>query len=475
MCLGGRGSSDARHMRRFHTGNHSISRASIMIRFIHNSLTAVLGSCLALTAAAAFAQTAAPAAAPQTFWNWMGVPKNPLAGCINRGGNFPGSEKKPPLKAIADPANLQSDNPAIKKAAEIKAQEDLAAQKIKALKYLATIGCGGCYEGVDKAIAAALEDCTEAVRYEAVKTILAASECGQSDCVKKCVRKTKTCKEAMCDCWVGCMKKTCATLHLLCGKPGPDGATLKSKCPGYGCGAGGQCQPGRCACGDGNCCTSEILNKLSTMAFEKDDRGCWKEPSPRVRAMARQALRACGPNIRPYTDAPMPMPEEVPATPDAPEQVPARPAETAPEQSKPAETAPGSAATGVESDPLEVALPSSTIETAPEATLIDTTNDDPSVLAEVETAVRPDVAVQEPSAAAPPAEGLVTAIPSPDVAVESIPVAPSPDDLFPEAEPAAPRPIRPTATKPARPRLTTRLGAVVPTAGIFQAGRSQTK
>ena len=38
-------------------------------------------------------------------------------------------------------------------------------QKIKALKYLATIGCA-CHPGVKDALLAALDDCTEAVRYE---------------------------------------------------------------------------------------------------------------------------------------------------------------------------------------------------------------------------------------------------------------------------------------------------------------------
>ena len=49
-------------------------------------------------------------------------------------------KKKPPLKPLADAANLESQNPAIKAAAEIKAEEDLAPQKVKAIRYLATIG-----------------------------------------------------------------------------------------------------------------------------------------------------------------------------------------------------------------------------------------------------------------------------------------------------------------------------------------------
>jgi hypothetical protein len=442
-----------------------------MNRFVRRSLTVTAFGCLTLSAAAALAQAPSPAPAPQTFWNWMGVPKHPLAGCINRGGNFPECEKKPPLKAIADPANLQSDNPAIKKAAEIKAQEDLAAQKIKALKYLATIGCGGCYEGVDKAIAAALEDCTEAVRYEAVKTILAASACGQNDCVKKCVRKSKTCKEAMCDCWVGCMKNTCATMHLLCGKPGPDGVTLKSKCPGYGCGAGGQCQPGRCACGDGNCCTSEILNKLSTMAFEKDDRGCWKEPSPRVRAMARQALRACGPNIRPYTEAVMPVPEEVPATPDAAPVVPKNEKKETSDEKKEVNYEPA----------FEGESETASVETLDEsgADAIDENNrivSTPIMAGEAaEVTQDSDPAVDTGADGDAGADSVADVTTLVDTELEA-PLAPSPDDLFqePDVQRNA-RPIVPVAPKPVRTRPLARLGAVLPTAGALMGSRPVTQ
>jgi hypothetical protein len=68
--------------------------------------------------------------------------------------------------ATDSPANLESQNPALKAAAKVKSEEDLAPQKIKAIKYLATIGCG-CYPGVREALLAALDDCTESVRYEA--------------------------------------------------------------------------------------------------------------------------------------------------------------------------------------------------------------------------------------------------------------------------------------------------------------------
>jgi hypothetical protein len=73
--------------------------------------------------------------------------------------------------SITDPANLDSGTPAVEAAAEIKQQEDAAPQKIKALRYLAKIGCGGCYPSVEDALLDALDDCTEEVRYEAVMAL----------------------------------------------------------------------------------------------------------------------------------------------------------------------------------------------------------------------------------------------------------------------------------------------------------------
>jgi hypothetical protein len=101
---------------------------------------------------------------------------------------FPGLEAKPPLLAITDPANLAPGSPpAAQAAAEIKAQEDAAPQKIKAIRYLATIGCGGCYPDVEEALLLALDDCTEAVRYEAANAFRNAagnpcSVCRSSSC-----------------------------------------------------------------------------------------------------------------------------------------------------------------------------------------------------------------------------------------------------------------------------------------------------
>ncbi|MEX1041300.1 MAG: hypothetical protein WDZ51_11745 [Pirellulaceae bacterium] len=119
---------------------------------------------------------AGPRPGVTTFWSKLGIPQASYGlqgNLINRRGNFPGLEKKPPLLAIANPLNLESPNPAIKAAAEIKAEEDLSRQKVKALKYLGTLGCG-CYdkEGkVEAAFLAGLDDCNEDVRKAAVEAI----------------------------------------------------------------------------------------------------------------------------------------------------------------------------------------------------------------------------------------------------------------------------------------------------------------
>ena len=172
------------------------------------------------------------AKAPTTLWNFLGIPQ----GChkiqdaiVNPLGNHPKWERKPALKQIADPANLQSPNPAIKAAAKIKADADLAPQKIKAIKYLATLCCG-CAKNKDdikEALLAALDDCTEEVRYQAAL--------------------------ALCQC------------------------------------AGNPCT----TCNRGSCCDAKIMNKLLKVSEGKDAQGCWEEASARVRAAAVNALSAC--------------------------------------------------------------------------------------------------------------------------------------------------------------------------------------
>jgi hypothetical protein len=149
---------------------------------------------------------------------------------FNRHGNTPRLEKKPPLLNLADPSNLESEIPAIKAAAEIKQAEDLKPQKIKAIKYLASIGCG-CYdkdEKITKALIAAMEDCTEEVRVEAVKAVM---EAASGECCVYCSQK--------------------------------------------------------------NCCNEKVVEQLYKTAYEMDDEGCYLEPSERVRQAAAEALQVC--------------------------------------------------------------------------------------------------------------------------------------------------------------------------------------
>lgn len=180
----------------------------------------------------------APPAAPcckMTLWEFLGVKRafEVFGGLLERlrnrlGARFPGLEAKPEVLAITDPANMNSDNPAVKSAAETKAEEDAAEQKIKALNYLGEMGCAGCYPGIEEALLAALDDCTEEVRYAAVKALRGTSG--------------KPCKKC----------KTTA------------------------------------------CCSPAVIAKLRKIANDIEPSGCYKEPSARVRRLARLAMAGCG-------------------------------------------------------------------------------------------------------------------------------------------------------------------------------------
>jgi hypothetical protein len=184
------------------------------------------------------------------LWSFLGVPQASYkihAQLFNRQGNHPGLEKKPPLKGIADPANLKSDVPAIKAAAEIKQAEDLKPQKIKAIKYLAQIGCG-CYDKDEKvtgALLAAMDDCTEEVRLAAVEAIATAA-------------------------------------------------------------SGEYCTH----CKERSCCNEKIVAQLSKIAYDRDDTGCFIEPSERVRQAAIRAMCVCCADHAGPIEAPVPPPVE---------------------------------------------------------------------------------------------------------------------------------------------------------------------
>ena len=209
----------------------------------------------------AFGQPAAPAVpAPSTLWSFLGIPqgvKKVQGALTNRRGNRPQAEPKDALKALNDPANLESPDAAIKRAAEIKKAEDLKPQKIKAIKYLTSIGCG-CYDkdgSVTDALVAAAEDCTEDVRLATMEEIHSAAT-----------------------------GKCCSNCGQVC------------------------------------CCNEKMLKKLAQIAYERDEFGCYGEPSKRVRGAAAAALAACCPGSvpleilksEPQATAPEQTPDPVP-------------------------------------------------------------------------------------------------------------------------------------------------------------------
>ena len=183
---------------------------------------------------------------PTTVFNAVPKGLRKLHGRVfNRRGNTPRTELKKPIKALNDPANLESEWPSIKKAAEVKAAEDAAKQKIKGVKYLTKYGCG-CYDAdgsVTEAIQATMTDCTESVRLAAIEAVADAAE-------GKCCNN----------------------------------------------------------CGQVCCCNEDILKTLAQIGYERDDKGCYLEASQRVRDAARRALVLCCPGEGPVEEE-IPVPE----------------------------------------------------------------------------------------------------------------------------------------------------------------------
>lgn len=177
----------------------------------------------------------APQPPVATVWQRLGIPQAGARlrdGLVNRRGNFPGLERKPPVLAIADPKNLEEAKPKmLKAAAEIKQDQDLKKQKIKALKFLGEVNCG-CYNKDDKVEAAfleALEDCDPDVRLAAIEALDEAA----GNCPK-------------------CCRTGCET----------------------------------------TCCTEKIHKKLQDLAFGVE-KGCYKEPVEEIRDAAKALFCKC--------------------------------------------------------------------------------------------------------------------------------------------------------------------------------------
>ncbi len=225
-----------------------------------------------------------PIEAP-TVWDKLGIPQAAARlrdGTINRSGNFPNLEKKPPVLKLADPKNLQPEKPEmIKAAAKIKQDQDLKKQKIKAIKFLAEVNCG-CYnkdDAVAKAFLAALEDCDPDVR-----------------------------------------------------KAGIEGL----------CTAAGNCSKCRNGC-ETTCCTEEILKKVNDIANGCTDQGCPKEPVKEIRTLAAALLKKCPcPPAKPPEEIPAPEPTEVEEIVAPPEEM--RKPETGGEGDRPSNAPEGSSA-----------------------------------------------------------------------------------------------------------------------------------
>jgi hypothetical protein len=237
------------------------------------------GSVVLLAGLMATGCAAPPGPAPTTVWDTMGVTgaMNALGNAVNKSGNVPQLEPKPPLKRIADAANLESPTPAIKKAAEVKQAEDQARQKVKAVKYLAKMGCG-CYDedgSISEALVAAMDDCTEAVRYETVNALYEQAR---------------------------------------------------------------RVQGGECPTCSGSCCNQDIVDKLWNLAYGYKDNGCCVESSERVREMAIRTMELCCPtqcesyNNMQYEPEPVEPEKNLEGPMDAPTESPAPPAEEAPKE-----------------------------------------------------------------------------------------------------------------------------------------------
>lgn len=210
----------------------------------------------------AIAPPAPAAGPPPNIFDFLGCTqlKSELCGAVGcalnmLGTAFPGLMAGLPMTSLTNPAALASSNPAIAAAAGAKAEENAAPQKVAALQYLGTLGCGGCHPEVEKALLAGLDDCIETVRFAAAEALA---------------------------------------------------ETSRNRCR---------------YCTSSRCCSLKIRKRLEEIATERDDYGCFKEPSARVRRMARVALCNC--SCDPLDGTPTPLPTEGPSSGGEPAAAPA--------------------------------------------------------------------------------------------------------------------------------------------------------
>lgn len=238
---------------------------------IRDVLILAAALCLLLPANA-FGQTTGST----TIWSFLGVP-NPFG--INA-------------------ADQQSANPAIQAAAKAKAAKHEICKKKKAIAYLAGLGCTPEHPEVGPALIAAMSDPDEPVRYEAVKAVLQTAGACQSAEQKREAKKAQSHSDRCHDLKKKIDKAFCDCIDRLCGKAPPKEHKRKHKNPFAKLLGREECEdPCKKDCDSaaslGSCCSPEMREKLSNLAYGRDDNGCFLERSQRVRDMAEQALKAC--------------------------------------------------------------------------------------------------------------------------------------------------------------------------------------
>ena len=173
-------------------------------------------------------------------------------------------------------------------AAKIRAEELDSCNRIEAVRYLGTLDCVTFPEAKEQLLEVLLNDKYELVRYEAALAItdmLCTTEDEREDAHdlycnpnygKRGGDKCRKCKPKH-PCLTACLSKIpLIKKHLKDG--GKDGRFET----GYG------------ACRCAHCCDEDTLNALARVGYEKQDNGCYVEPSARVRMQARRAIQCCG-------------------------------------------------------------------------------------------------------------------------------------------------------------------------------------
>jgi hypothetical protein len=122
-----------------------------------------------------------------------------------------------------------------------------------------------------------------------------AAEC-QSPEQKKAARKALGMTESLCDAKKKCEKKICECIDVLCGKAPPKEHKHKKLKDMFKPQQDPACDP-KADCPQGNgrgpCCSPDMRAKLMQLAYGRDEKGCFLEPSARVREVAELALKAC--------------------------------------------------------------------------------------------------------------------------------------------------------------------------------------